>query len=116
MTKNVNPIYQQARDRTAQLITATRAVQQGSDDTALDAFALDIQVWRNTYKATRVEILLSCGGPSDGIQVDEYDRVTYWTSNTPDHSTQNVTLPDHESDYWLQYSEPYRWSFEDYDQ
>jgi len=90
----------QGRDRTRALRLAALEVRDGRDDTALDSFALDVEVWRRADGASRIEILLSCGGPSDGVNIDEYGRVTYWSTDTPSGRVE-VELPDGLAEHWI---------------
>jgi len=91
----------QGRDRTRELRLAALEVRDGRDDTALDAFALSVEVWWRADGASRVEILLGCGGPSDGVNIDEYDRVTYWSTDTPGSERVEVELPDDLAEHWV---------------
>ena len=94
----------QGRDRTRALRLAALEVRDGRDDTALDGFALDVEVWRRRRPAdgaSRIEILLGCGGPSDGVNIDEYGRVTYWSTDTPGSERVEVELPDDLAEHWV---------------
>lgn len=105
----MHPTYEQAHARTQQLRIAALQTHSGQDDTALAAHALSVETWVNAYDERRVEILLSCGGPSDGIDIDERDAVTYWTTDTPDRTKQTVRLSDADAGPWLEhYGEVYQ--------
>jgi len=91
----------QGRDRTRALRLAALEVRDGRDDTALDGFALDVEVWRRADGASRVEVLLGCGGPSDGVNIDEYGRVSYWSTDTPGFERVEVELPDGLAEHWI---------------
>jgi hypothetical protein len=99
---NDNPIYQQARDRTAYLLRAQRADARDRYGRGVEAsLPCGIEVWTGPNGSQRFEIQLSGGGPSDGINIDEADRVTYWTTDTPHSETATIQLPDSVGDYWL---------------
>ena len=97
-----NDIYGAARDRTRQLRLAALEERSGQDDTAMAAFALSVDVWRRVGDdGRRVEVLLSTGGPSDGIDIDEHDRVWYWSTETGSYD--RIPLPDDIGAPWLQH-------------
>lgn len=77
---------------------------------------LDIEIWEKRggdSEHSRVKFLLTCGGPTVYVEVDEYDRVTFfhsWGCNSiGEKFTENTYSSGHEdADFWIELAEEYR--------
>lgn len=90
----------------------TASYREDQENDELDF--LDVEIWKNMNYPDqfRVEFLLTCGGPTVRVMVDEGDRVTFshsWAVNSiGEPFTENQMSDGDDSDFWVQMADNYR--------
>lgn len=75
---------------------------------------LDIETWMNTInpELIKVEFLLTYGGPTVRVEIDEHDRVTFshsWAVNSiGEPMTENVWTSGDDAEFWIMLADEQR--------
>lgn len=100
-------IFEAAKSTTAEL----REKQQSEDGEGFDC--LDVEVWRrdNFPDLVRVEFILTLGGPTVSVLVDENDHVTYfhsWGCRADGSDLHQILMHDEDAAEWIGLAESYK--------